>query len=51
MTLQGGEYIDAGLKGGMARYMNHSCDPNCRTEPWYASCALVGSDVLEKLTP
>jgi len=40
MTLKGGEYIDAGLKGGMARFMNHSCDPNCLTEPWFVTAAV-----------
>ena len=24
--------IDATLSGGLARYINHSCDPNCVTE-------------------
>ena len=31
--------IDAGPKGNLARYINHSCDPNCQTEPW-----IVNSD-------
>lgn len=24
--------IDATLQGGLARYINHSCDPNCFTD-------------------
>jgi SET domain-containing protein len=26
--------IDAGLAGGLARFLNHSCDPNCMTQKW-----------------
>ncbi|KAG0470951.1 hypothetical protein HPP92_015497 [Vanilla planifolia] len=34
MTLNGGEVIDACDKGNLGRFINHSCDPNCRTEKW-----------------
>jgi len=27
-------YLDARTKGSLARYMNHSCDPNCLVERW-----------------
>jgi SET domain-containing protein len=26
--------IDAGPCGNKARFLNHSCDPNCHTEKW-----------------
>ncbi|KAL8171950.1 hypothetical protein V2J09_023754 [Rumex salicifolius] len=34
MTLNGNEVIDACGKGNLGRFINHSCDPNCRTEKW-----------------
>ncbi|XP_022768083.1 histone-lysine N-methyltransferase ASHH2-like isoform X2 [Durio zibethinus] len=34
MTLNGSEVIDAYVKGNLGRFVNHSCDPNCRTEKW-----------------
>ncbi|GMH22312.1 hypothetical protein Nepgr_024155 [Nepenthes gracilis] len=34
MTLNGNEVIDACAKGNLGRFINHSCDPNCRTEKW-----------------
>ncbi|KAG9149163.1 hypothetical protein Leryth_003160 [Lithospermum erythrorhizon] len=34
MTLNGSEVIDARAKGNLGRFINHSCDPNCRTEKW-----------------
>ncbi|KAL0878201.1 hypothetical protein Bca101_027907 [Brassica carinata] len=34
MTLNGNEVIDAGSKGNLGRFINHSCEPNCCTEKW-----------------
>jgi len=34
MSLTSKEVIDPTEKGNMARFINHSCDPNCRTEKW-----------------
>lgn len=29
-----GLVIDAGIKGSQARFINHSCEPNCHIEKW-----------------
>lgn len=34
LTLDKDLFIDAGPKGNLARFMNHSCDPNCVTQKW-----------------
>ena len=32
INLDGGLVVDGGLMGGEARFINHSCDPNCHIE-------------------
>ncbi|XP_037835007.1 histone-lysine N-methyltransferase, H3 lysine-36 specific isoform X2 [Kryptolebias marmoratus] len=34
LTLNKDRIIDAGPKGNEARFMNHSCQPNCETQKW-----------------
>ena len=34
MALSKGEFVDATLMGSVARFINHSCAPNCRVEVW-----------------
>lgn len=34
LTLSKGETIDAGRKGNISRFINHSCNPNCVTQKW-----------------
>ncbi|XP_068201103.1 histone-lysine N-methyltransferase NSD2-like isoform X2 [Palaemon carinicauda] len=34
LTIDKDIMIDAGPKGNLARFMNHSCEPNCETQKW-----------------
>ncbi|XP_062870295.1 histone-lysine N-methyltransferase NSD3 isoform X2 [Trichomycterus rosablanca] len=34
LTLTKDRVIDAGLKGNLSRFINHSCSPNCETQKW-----------------
>jgi histone-lysine N-methyltransferase SETD2/UMP-CMP kinase len=34
MSLSKNEVIDPTNKGNMARFINHSCEPNCETQKW-----------------
>ncbi|KAG5456752.1 MAG: hypothetical protein BJ554DRAFT_3409, partial [Olpidium bornovanus] len=38
-----GEILDAGVKGTEARFLNHSCDPNCHIEKWWGAQTFPGS--------
>ncbi|KAK9501223.1 hypothetical protein O3M35_011977 [Rhynocoris fuscipes] len=34
LTIDKDRMLDAGPKGNLARFMNHSCNPNCETQKW-----------------
>lgn len=34
LTIDKDRILDAGPKGNLARFMNHSCEPNCETQKW-----------------
>jgi SET domain-containing protein len=34
MSLKQDEYLDATKKGGISRFINHSCNPNCVLQKW-----------------
>lgn len=34
LTISKDMIVDARLKGNLARFMNHSCNPNCQSEKW-----------------
>ncbi|KAG5544386.1 hypothetical protein RHGRI_016964 [Rhododendron griersonianum] len=34
ISLNANSYIDATRKGSLARFINHSCEPNCETRKW-----------------
>ncbi|XP_063065935.1 histone-lysine N-methyltransferase NSD3 isoform X3 [Engraulis encrasicolus] len=37
LTLTKDRVIDAAVKGNVARFINHSCSPNCETQKWTVS--------------
>lgn len=34
MKIENNEVIDPTYSGNVARFMNHSCEPNCETRKW-----------------
>ena len=34
LNLDGGTVIDGYRKGNIARFVNHSCEPNCEMQKW-----------------
>lgn len=57
LGLGNGVYLDARKQGGIARFINHSCDPNCQMERWTvngvlraAVVALRDIDAMEELS-
>ncbi|CAG0920036.1 unnamed protein product [Notodromas monacha] len=52
LTLDSNRIIDAGPKGNLARFMNHSCEPNCVTQKWsVAGDDRVGLFALRDIQP
>lgn len=50
LTIDKDTMIDAGPKGNVARFMNHSCQPNCETQKWTVNGnTRVGLFALEDL--
>lgn len=39
LTIKHNLIIDAGPRGNNARFMNHSCEPNCETQKWHINGA------------
>lgn len=35
LSLEKGSVIDSGTRGSAARFVNHSCNPNCQMQKWY----------------
>ncbi|KAF6258402.1 hypothetical protein COO60DRAFT_1701368 [Scenedesmus sp. NREL 46B-D3] len=51
MDLSKQEVIDATVKGGVARFINHSCEPNCETQKWQDGGELVVAIVTTTRIP
>eukprot|EP00937_MAST-01D_sp_MAST-1D-sp2_P001525 g1525.t1 len=54
MALGQDEYIDARFKGNLARFINHSCEPNCHLNKWnvggYTRIGIIAKTDLAKGT-
>ncbi|KAA0146340.1 hypothetical protein FNF29_08113 [Cafeteria roenbergensis] len=56
MMAVGASYLDAGQRGGLARFINHSCQPNAEAQIWdvagekrvgiFALCAIAAGEEL-----
>lgn len=50
MAVGANEVIDARYVGGMARFANHSCSPNCTVEQWEVAgescCGLIANRTI-----
>lgn len=52
ISLNASESIDATKKGSLARFINHSCQPNCETRKWYVLGELrVGIFAKQDISP
>ncbi|CAM9293989.1 unnamed protein product, partial [Discosporangium mesarthrocarpum] len=52
MQLGDHTYLDAKRKGGLARFVNHSCEPTCRLEQWHAGgCRRCAVFALKDIAP
>ncbi|KAG0369543.1 histone methyltransferase set2, partial [Mortierella sp. AD032] len=50
MSLQSDEVIDATKKGCLARFINHSCNPNCHLEKWVVGSKLrIGIFTIKRI--
>lgn len=52
LTLDNNRMIDAGPSGNLARFMNHSCQPNCETQKWNVLGDIrIGLFAIEDIPP
>lgn len=52
MSLNQGEIIDATRKGGLSRFINHSCDPNSILQKWVVGAKMrMGIFALKNINP
>ena len=51
LMLDHGDVIDASRKGGLMRFVNHSCSPNCKMEKWSIAgeerCGIFAHQVIK----